>query len=364
MTTFATKLLRWFAAHGRHDLPWQTPAGTARNPYHVWLSEVMLQQTQVATVIPYFRRFIERFPTLEALSVASEDEVLSAWSGLGYYSRGRNLLRAAKSLAAKCSSSEAVAPNKCSSSEAVAPNIFPQAADELQTLPGIGRSTANAIAAQAFGQRVPILDGNVKRVLARQLALTAWPGSPAAQIQLWAHAESLLPADPSAQTMADYTQAMMDLGALLCARKPHCARCPVADSCASFQQNLHTQIPVPKPKRERPLRTVFWLVIENERGEFLLERRGPSGIWGGLLSFLECDSLNTATLDERVTLADEPPLAPIRHEFSHFSLVATPVRARLRAGLHDERLQWSAPGVGSYPAPVKKLLHELSRTQG
>ncbi len=340
MNEFASKLLRWFAAHGRHELPWQTPPGTPRNAYHVWLSEVMLQQTQVATVVPYFLRFIERFPTLQSLSAASEDEVLSAWSGLGYYSRGRNLLRAAKHLA----------------------EDFPQSAQALQTLPGIGRSTANAIAAQAFGQRIAILDGNVKRVLARQIALSSWPGSPSAQTLLWAHAENLLPDAPSAQTMADYSQAIMDLGALLCTRKPQCPRCPVSASCVSFQQGLQTQIPAPKPKRERPLKHVFWLVIENEQGEFLLERRGPSGIWGGLLSFLELDSLNGTPHDERIVLEETPHLAPIRHEFSHFSLLATPVRARLAAGLHEERWIWSQAGEGSYPAPVKKLLHELSRT--
>src|SRR6267142_1169437 len=246
MPSLAAKLIAWQRRHGRHDLPWQ---GT-RDPYRIWLSEVMLQQTQVSSVIPYYQRFIKKYPTVQGLARATEDEVLQLWSGLGYYARGRNLHRAAG---------------------VIAKSGFPRTAEKIAELPGVGRSTAAAIAAFAYGERGAILDGNVKRVLARVFALSD-------EKALWPLAERLLPK----RGIEAYTQALMDLGATVCARrKPLCERCPVARDCGARKQNRIDELPAPRPRRELPQKQVTWLVLRHA-GAVLVERRPAPGIWGGL----------------------------------------------------------------------------------
>lgn len=305
---FASRLLAWFDVHGRHDLPWQSP----RSAYRVWLSEVMLQQTQVATVIPYFERFLARFPDFTALAAADIDEVLALWAGLGYYARARNLHAAAKQVASRHRGE------------------MPNDLEAVQALPGVGRSTAAAILAQAYGARHAILDGNVKRVLARHAAVPGWPGEPKVAARLWAVSERLLP-----QTrLADYTQAIMDLGATLCtARAPACERCPVADDCVARRDERVAEFPASKPAKARPFRQAQLLVIENADGDLLIERRPPSGIWGGLWSLPVLDSgiEPAAAVRDRYGLAVRKlgGLQPFRHAFTHFELELTPQRLRL-----------------------------------
>jgi A/G-specific adenine glycosylase len=301
--SFSQRLLHWFDLHGRHDLPWQEP----RTPYRVWLAEIMLQQTQVAAVIPYFQRFVARFPDLAALAAAPADDVLQHWAGLGYYARARNLQRAAQLIMSQHGGE------------------FPRDIEALTALPGIGRSTAGAILAQAYGQRHAILDGNVKRVLARHGAIGGWPGEPQVSKQLWALSESLLPR----QRLTDYTQAIMDLGATLCtARKPACARCPVSADCQALQLDQVSEFPASRPKRERPQRQARLLLVENAAGEILFERRPPVGIWGGLwcLPMLESradgDEDAAGWLQQRHGLRAQPfaALPAISHGFTHFEL--------------------------------------------
>ncbi len=343
MDSFADRLLAWFDRHGRKDLPWQHE----RTPYSVWLSEIMLQQTQVATVIPYYQRFLQRFPSVNALADASLDEVLEHWAGLGYYSRARNLHRAAQNIRDDLNGE------------------FPADLEQLQSLPGVGRSTAGAILAQAFGQRGVILDGNVKRVLTRYAGLRDWPGSAAAQKQLWQLADELTPD----QRLADYTQAIMDLGATLCSRKPDCGRCPLQAQCVAWQQNLVTEIPARKPGKAMPLREIHMLVLRNARGEILLERRPPTGIWGGLWSLPEAapdreqDSL--ALLPGRAHRLAQ--LAPREHQFSHFRLRFTPVEFLyeeddLRCLDSDSRIWYNSSSGRALgmPAPVKTLVTQLT----
>jgi A/G-specific adenine glycosylase len=338
---FATRLLRWFDAHGRHDLPWQHP----RDPYRVWLSEIMLQQTQVGTVVAYFERFVARFPDVRALADAPSDDVLALWSGLGYYARARNLHRCARRI---------VEHHK---------GEFPRTLDALTALPGIGRSTAGAILAQAWGARAAILDGNVRRVLARHAAIDGWPGTPAVQKRLWTLSESLLPQ----QRLADYTQALMDLGATLCTpRKPACARCPLADDCKALSLDAPERYPQPRPKRARPLRHARLLLASNSEGALLLEKRAPLGIWGGLWCPPLLDDAQLASGSWALALLDghasAESLPVVRHGFTHFELELQPLR--MRVGRMDliaepERWRWvrlselSAIGL---PAPVRKLI--------
>ena len=347
---FSQRLLRWFDAHGRHDLPWQEP----RTPYRVWLAEIMLQQTQVAAVIPYFQRFVARFPDLAALAAAPADDVLQHWAGLGYYARARNLQRAAQLIVSQHGGE------------------FPRDIEALTALPGIGRSTAGAILAQACGQRHAILDGNVKRVLARHGAIGGWPGEPRVSKQLWALSESLLPR----QRLTDYTQAIMDLGATLCtARKPGCARCPVSADCQAFQLGQVSEFPASRPKRERPLRHARLLLIENAAGELLFERRPPAGIWGGLwcLPVLEGEAGGgddpIAWVHQRHGLRAQAltTLPSLSHGFTHFELELSPLR--LRASPAGEalgersELRWiniAADELPGLPAPVSKLLRQLN----
>ena len=329
---FARALLAWFDRHGRHDLPWQ------RNPtpYRVWVSEIMLQQTRVTAVIPYFERFTARFPDVEALAAADLDEVLGLWSGLGYYARGRNLHAAARAVRANHD------------------GRFPDTFEALVALPGIGRSTAGAILALACGRRYPILDGNAKRVLARFHAVTGWPGETAVRDRLWAFAERHTPR----RRVGDYTQAIMDLGATLCTRtRPGCLLCPVAGGCRAHAAGDPTGYPAPRPKRAYPTREKLLLVMRDAAGRVLVERRPPSGIWGGLWSFPEAsadlefgEAAAAAASRHRLRPGRVRALAPVEHGFTHFRLRATPVVVSVEP-LPDqvadgEAARWIGPGSG------------------
>ena len=342
---FSARLLSWFDQHGRHDLPWQHP----RTPYFVWLSEVMLQQTQVATVKAYFSRFITRFPTLPELAEATLDEVLSLWAGLGYYSRARNLHACAK---------------LCVRNHA---GTLPSEQSQLQALPGIGRSTAAAIMAQAFELKAAILDGNVKRVLARITATREWPGLPQVERALWHEAELRLPTT----RFADYTQALMDLGATICTvRAPKCALCPMANDCLTLRLGLTETLPVKRPKKARPTRYASWLVVRDTQDRVLLSRRPELGIWGGLYCLPEAtdaaDFFSQALPLKNLVL--HAPTPEIKHVFSHFSLIATPVRANACAtvGLAEPGFIWvdqqSMSQLG-LPSPVRRLLEQFFQTQ-
>ena len=342
----ALRLLAWFDVHGRHDLPWQRE----RTPYTVWVSEVMLQQTQVAAVVPFYERFVARFPTVEALAAASLDDVLKLWSGLGYYARARNLWNAARVVVARHG------------------GRVPEAFDELHALSGIGRSTAGAILAQACAARFAILDGNAKRVLARYHAVDGWPGERSVQEKLWTLAELHTPHE----RVADYTQAIMDLGATLCTRaRPACTVCPLAETCAATRAGTQAKYPAPRPKRARARRSVIVLVVEDPDGCVLLARRPERGIWGGLYSFPELADGDTAaewcarTLGANV--AAERALATIEHGFTHFDLDLEPRWLRLAAAprvVQDrDDFLWhrpsAAPAVGM-PAPVAALFGALA----
>jgi A/G-specific adenine glycosylase len=308
--TFSQRLLQWFDQHGRKDLPWQRDT----SPYRVWVSEIMLQQTQVRTVIPYYERFMARFPDIRALAAAPVDEVLHLWTGLGYYARARNLHRAAQQV--------------CE----LHGGEFPASVDALETLPGIGRSTAGAIASIAFRQWAPILDGNVKRVLARHQAVAGWPGETAVHRELWRLAEEYTP--PT--RIADYTQAIMDLGATLCSRsRPRCGECPLRADCSARAQNRQGEFPGKKPRKIMPVRDTVFLILRDAAGDVLLQRRPPSGIWGGLWCFPELTKATDAgnwCLDlfgrEPATIAAG---TPFRHTFSHYHLDIQPLQARLDA---------------------------------
>jgi A/G-specific adenine glycosylase len=345
MAALAPRLLAWFDAHGRHDLPWQLE----RTAYSVWVSEIMLQQTQVATVIAYYERFMRRFPTLSALAAAPLDDVLQLWSGLGYYARARNLHRAAQTVAERFGGE------------------MPCGFDELVALPGIGRSTAGAIAAQAAGERRPILDGNVKRVLARYHAVDGWPGTPAVERELWARADEHTPAERA----ADYTQAIMDLGATLCTRaRPACTVCPLAADCAACRAGTQAKYPAPRPKRARPHRHVDVLVVRDPDGRVLLERRPARGIWGGLYSLPElgADDAADAWCERQLgaPVSSSRPLLTIEHAFTHFDLDLRPLVLELAAAPsavmdRGDRL-WHDPGAElrvGVPAPVAGLLRSL-----
>ena len=337
------RLLAWHARHGRHDLPWQK----RRTPYRVWVSEIMLQQTQVATVIPYYRRFLKRFPSVKVLADAPLDEVLHLWTGLGYYARARNLHKAAQAIRDQHG------------------GRFPKDMDAVQALPGIGRSTAGAILALSTGQRHPILDGNVKRVLVRHGAVAGWPGEKRVEAGLWETAEALTPV----RHVADYTQAIMDLGATLCTRaKPRCGECPVAADCVARARGQQARFPAPKPRKSLPVKRTRMLMLV-AADSVLLERRPPAGIWGGLWGFPEVstDVDVAAWCRERFgkaprSVREHPAL---RHTFSHFHLDIEPVELMLPAAsaVREEGSRWQplgeAPRVG-LAAPVKRLLETLA----
>jgi A/G-specific adenine glycosylase len=344
-TDFAARLLDWHARHGRHDLPWQHP----REPYRVWLSEIMLQQTQVSTVIGYFERFLVRFPDVASLATAPLDDVLALWAGLGYYARARNLHRCAQAVVTEHG------------------GVFPNNLDALSALPGIGRSTAGAILAQAYGQREAILDGNVRRVLTRHAGIAGWPGASAVQKQLWQLAEQHLPM----ARLADYTQAIMDLGASVCSgRKPSCARCPVNGDCVALATDRVDELPTARPRRLRPQRQSWLLLIENAEGALLLERRPSAGIWGGLWCppLLEADADALAVCRERYGLdaALLQELSAVQHAFTHFDLELRPLRLRARAAdviREGGALAWITMDDlrKGLPAPVRKLLDSRRR---
>ena len=301
--SFSDRLLDWYRLHGRHDLPWQKNTSL----YRTWVSEIMLQQTQVATVIPYFEKFMQRFPGISELAQASQDDVLLHWAGLGYYSRARNLHKAARLIAEQHD------------------GHFPQSYEDALALPGIGPSTAGAILAQALGQRHAILDGNVKRVLARYQAVEGWPGQPLIEKQLWSWAEKYTPE----QYVADYTQAIMDLGATVCTRATaKCYVCPLQEGCQAYQTNRVAELPTRKPKKVLPVREKRLLIIRNEKGAYLMEKRLPAGIWGGLWSLPELamdQSVDeTVSRSWQMTVNDYRDLPVFRHTFSHFHLDITP----------------------------------------
>lgn len=334
---FAARLLSWFDLHGRQDLPWQHP----RTPYRVWIAEVMLQQTQVQTVIPYYQRFLQQFPTLIDLANAELDQVLALWSGLGYYSRARNLHRAA---------------GMCVQQHGA---FLPDTFDAIAALPGIGPSTAGAILAQAHGARHAILDGNVRRVLARYRAVAGDPAAKKTQDALWALSKAALPH----QRLADYTQALMDLGATLCVRsRPDCAHCPINSDCHAYQQGSVAQFPQPRARRARPLRQSCQLWVQDGQQRILLQRRPPVGIWAGLWSLVDGDD----AADARRKLAQfgvEPgnaePMTKIRHEFTHFSLQIDVQRMRGTAGVADGDLRWLHPTEAlqlGLPQPLRRLI--------
>jgi A/G-specific adenine glycosylase len=302
---FADALLQWFERQGRKHLPWQRE----RTPYRVWISEIMLQQTQVATVIPYYERFMARFPNVATLAAAPLDEVLHLWTGLGYYARARNLHRAAQAIVREHA------------------GVFPQTLEAVQALPGIGRSTAGAILALALDQRHPILDGNVKRVLARYFGVRGFPGEVKVERELWRLADACTPHERVAQ----YTQAIMDLGAMVCVRsRPLCAGCPQQATCEARRLGLQSELPTPRPKKARPARVAYALIARNTQGAVLLERRAPTGLWGGLLTFPQFDSRADALAWAQLRFgvgARVEELAAYEHAFTHFDLTLHPLVA-------------------------------------
>ena len=305
---FSQSVLEWFDINGRKNLPWQLN----KSPYRVWVSEIMLQQTQVATVIGYYNRFMERFTSLESLASADEDEVLAHWAGLGYYARARNLHKTAKLIASEYGGE------------------FPNTHTEIESLPGIGRSTAGAILSLSLNQRSPILDGNVKRVLARFHGIEGWTGHPSTAKELWYWAELYTPQE----RFGDYTQAMMDLGATLCTRsKPNCPECPINELCRAYNEDRTKTLPTPKPKKSLPVKHRWLLHIENDKGEVFIGKRPPSGIWGGLWSLPEAPY----PLDDngilhhcRETLSLECEVSnhgeSFKHTFSHYHLILHPIK--------------------------------------
>lgn len=346
MNSFAARLLDWSGEFGRRGLPWQT----GRTPYGVWVSEIMLQQTQANTVIPYYTRFMAAFPCVEDLAAADLDQVLGTWAGLGYYARARNLHRAARIVVGERGGN------------------LPVSIDGLMSLPGVGRSTAGAIMALAHGKRAPILDGNARRVLARYEAVDGWPGRAAVQKTLWAHAARHTPRT----RVAEYTQAIMDLGATVCTRtRPRCGDCPLTADCKARIAGLQGALPTPRPRprKARPRREVRMLVIRNAGGEVLLIRRPPSGIWGGLYGLPELSEAENPKswcrqyLGVEIDVREDTESNRLEHSFSHFDLVIHSLEVHLYAtpnALMDrEGWLWYNPAQGrrvGIAAPIAILL--------
>ena len=341
MSSIAPALIAWHARHGRHDLPWQVD----RTPYRVWVSEIMLQQTQVQTVLGYYPRFMQRFPDVPTLAAAPLDEVLHLWSGLGYYSRARNLKHAAERIVA------------------VHGGELPMAREALEALPGIGRSTAAAILALSGGQREAILDGNVRRVLSRLFGIDGPPSAPATLRALWSQAEDCTPT----QEVATYTQAIMDFGATLCTRRrPLCIHCPLQSECIAHTTGRVESLPARRGRLARRIRSIVMLLAERASGELLLQRRPTTGVWGGLWAPPDFPTLEAARLYcgarlERAEI-DALPLPPLRHGFTHFDLEITPIRARcdgLAGVMEGGELLWynaREPARVGLPAPIALLL--------
>lgn len=342
---FSKKLLTWYEAYGRHDLPWQKN----QSHYRVWISEIMLQQTQVTTVIPYYERFMTSFPDVFSLANADEDSVLHHWSGLGYYARARNIHKTAKIVANDLK------------------GIFPTTVEAFSALPGIGQSTAGAIISFAQQEKAVILDGNVKRVLSRYFAIDDM------KKDLWPLAENLTPH----KNAHLYNQAIMDLGATLCTRtKPRCQECPVKKDCAGFLTGEPTQYPLKIAKKTRPIKNITMLILENARGEVLLIKRPAKGIWGGLWSFPEMTRSSSFAEDDKINLPlsaqmDKPVVIPcsnqkilavITHQFTHFTLHITPIVIKTRKKIEGDALVWHKLGEnlpGGIAAPVARILDGL-----
>jgi A/G-specific adenine glycosylase len=337
---FATRLIAWQRSHGRHGLPWQ-----GADAYRIWLSEIMLQQTQVVTVIPYFERFIASFPNIVALAAASEEQVLAHWSGLGYYARGRNLHKAAQLIAAKYGGE------------------FPRDFEQILELPGIGRSTAAAVCALAYHERRAILDGNVKRVLARYCGIAGWAGNKQVEEKLWQQAEALLPQ----RDVATYTQALMDMGATVCTRsRPKCANCPVQGDCVALQTERIAELPAPRPRKAVPEKQATFLLLMHGN-DILLEKRPGSGIWGGLWCPPQVEGGHESDYVQRngMALSERTELPVFTHTFTHFKLHITPVLLRMKQ--KPQRVQ-QAGSVwldveealqAAIPTPVRKMLEAL-----
>jgi len=348
MTDFPLKVLNWYDQHGRKNLPWQYNI----TPYRVWLSEVMLQQTQVKTVIPYFESFTEQFPDVQALANASEDRVLKLWSGLGYYARARNLHKASKQVCDNFAGE------------------FPDNKEAMESLAGVGRSTAAAILSIAFEQSHAILDGNVKRVLTRYHAVEGWTGKAAVLKQLWELAEQHLPENRH----RDYTQAIMDLGATLCTRsKPRCTDCPLQADCSAYAQGNMTDYPTPKKKKTVPEKHTIMLILKTSKNEVLMQKRPPTGIWGGLWCFPQFDTeaeKDSWLQKQSIHIKQSQTLHPFTHIFSHFRLHIQPLIILLESPLkesvmEDEQSLWyniNTEFEGGLAAPVQKLLDYLKTT--
>ncbi len=341
---FSERILSWYHQHGRKNLPWQQN----KTPYSVWISEIMLQQTQVKTVIPYYQRFMQRFPDVVALANAPEDEVLHHWTGLGYYARARNLHKAAKMVRDDFG------------------GLFPSTLEQVMSLPGIGRSTAGAVLSLACGQHHSILDGNVKRVLARHLAIDGWPGNKKIEDELWGYADSLTPAEDT----GSYTQAMMDMGATICTRsKPKCDECPVQMDCLAYAQGRQAELPGKKPKKTLPVKTTCMLLPMWQK-QVLLYKRPSSGLWGGLWGLYEVDTREQIT-DKAIQLElGEHQLIPLdgfRHTFSHFHLDIQPWILQLAAPpgakVQETQEHWydlEQPSNLGLAAPTKKLFSTIN----
>jgi A/G-specific adenine glycosylase len=336
--SFTEQLIRWQASAGRHDLPWQK----TQDAYRIWLSEIMLQQTQVSTVMAYYARFLNSFPDVQTLAAAPIEAVLTHWAGLGYYARARNLHRCARSIVEQHAGK------------------FPDSPEILMQLPGIGRSTAAAIAAFAYGKKAAILDGNVKRVLCRQFAIDGFPGLAAVDRKLWSLAENLLPT----QGIEAYTQGLMDLGATLCTRsKPRCAECPVSGTCCALREQRQDQLPTARPKKTIPEKSACFVLISDGQ-RLLLERRPASGIWGGLLVPPEGEPADVL-LRYGLKLRAARHLPPLRHTFTHFKLILEPILCQVEAPLicAEAGMEWvnieeaAAAGV---PTPIGKLIRQVA----
>lgn len=343
-SAFSEAMITWYQQHGRKDLPWQLD----NSPYHTWLSEVMLQQTQVKTVIPYYHAFTERFPDIHALANAAIDEVLHLWTGLGYYTRARNLHKCAGIVSLEFKGN------------------FPNTVDELIALPGIGRSTAGAILSLSMNQAAPILDGNVKRVFCRFFCIEGWSGETKTQTQLWTIADTLL---PQTQTKA-YNQSLMDLGAQVCKRsKPLCEICPLAPQCLSYKNKTQHLYPLSKPKKKLPIKYCHMLLLQKPDGSLFLEQRPPQGIWGGLWSFPEfenLESLESHCANENLRINQQECLNPIKHTFSHFQLMIQPVLCHIKkvpVKIAEKPQLWYQPKQNQtigLASPVKKLIQQVS----
>ncbi|SCZ69121.1 A/G-specific DNA-adenine glycosylase [Photorhabdus luminescens] len=340
---FSAVVLDWYHRYGRKTLPWQLE----KTSYHVWLSEVMLQQTQVATVIPYFQRFISRFPDVTSLAAAPLDEVLHLWTGLGYYARARNLHKSAQQVVE------------------LHQGKFPTTFEDVVALPGVGRSTAGAILSLSQGKHFPILDGNVKRVLARCYAVEGWPGKKEVESSLWQISTNVTPA----QEVEYFNQAMMDLGAMVCTRsKPKCEICPLNQGCIAYANHSWTKYPGKKPKQSIPEKTAYFLLMQNHNSVWL-EQRPPTGIWGGLFAFPQFESmdlLNGWLEQSGISHSKHEQLTAFRHTFSHFHLDIVPIKINILSFttcMDENTGLWynlQQPATVGLAAPVEYLLQQLS----